>query len=196
MNTKAIILTVFGIAAVAALSGCETLNGGYRRGGVSEQQQQMARAQAERQEREREQSFMRARVDETSASLDDISARLDRLERQSGENDAIRGEIDRLHDEIDALRADQQRMRKEIVDDLSAEITKAVAAATPAPSRSRGSSRPAAASGSGYEHIVEAGQTLSQIAGAYDTTVDKILKANNIKDANKVRVGQKLFIPD
>lgn len=189
-----------GAAALAALAaGCETINGGSRRGAVSEQQIQAARANAERQQQEREQAFMRTRVEETSASLDSIEARLGRLERQSHENDAIRGEIDQLRSEIDGLRADQQRMRREIVDDLSAEIAKAIAASTPAAPRRGSSGRSGGAStatGSGYEHVVEAGQTLSAIASAYGTTVDKIMKANGIKDANKVRVGQTLFIPD
>ena len=180
-------------AAAVALAGCETINGGAYRRGVSAQQQAAARAQAERQAQEREQSFMRARVEENAVTLEEISARIDRIERQAGENDAIRGEIDRINERLDALSAAQDRMRREIVDDLSAEIAKAVAASAPRRQPAAPSGR---SSGSGYEHVVEAGQTLSQIAAAYGTTVEAIKKANDIKDANKVRVGQTLFIPD
>lgn len=193
MDIRRIHLAAAACAAAAALAGCETINGGAYRRGVSAEQQAAARAQAERQAQEREQSFMRARVEENAVTIDDISSRIERLERRSGENDAIRGEIDRINERLDALAASQDRLRKEIVDDLSAEIAKAVAAATPRRQPSAPSGR---SSGSGYEHVVEAGQTLSQIASAYGTTVEAIKKANDIKDANKVRVGQTLFIPD
>lgn len=196
------LATMIGGAAVAVAlaAGCETLNGGMRGGAVSERQLQAARENAERQQQERERELVRNRVEENSAELGDIAARLRRLEGRSGENDAIRGEIDQLRREIAEIREDRQRLRKEIVDDLSAEIAKAVAAATPPAPQRRGSSGRsgggASAQGSGYEHVVEAGQTLSAIASAYGTTVDAIMKANGIKDANMVRVGQKLFIPD
>ena len=49
---------------------------------------------------------------------------------------------------------------------------------------------------SGYTHVVEAGQTISAIAQAYKVSVTSIMKANKIKDATKIRVGQELFIPD
>ena len=46
----------------------------------------------------------------------------------------------------------------------------------------------------GYEHVVESGQSLSTIAAAYKVSVSSIKKANNLK-SDGVRVGQKLFIP-
>jgi len=52
----------------------------------------------------------------------------------------------------------------------------------------------------GFEHIVASGDTLSTIAQAYKekgikVTVDQILKANPGLVAEKMKVGQKLFIP-
>jgi LysM repeat protein len=44
-------------------------------------------------------------------------------------------------------------------------------------------------------HVVEAGQTVGFIAGQYGTTVDAIVKANNLTDANYVYIGQELKIP-
>jgi LysM repeat protein len=59
------------------------------------------------------------------------------------------------------------------------------------------SSRPAAPSKqTGYNHTVAAGQTLSLIAREYKTTVDAIMKANNLNKANELRVGMVLFIPE
>ena len=43
-------------------------------------------------------------------------------------------------------------------------------------------------------YTVKKGDTLSEIAKKYGTTVDKIVKDNNIKDKNKIYVGQKIVI--
>jgi membrane-bound lytic murein transglycosylase D len=44
-------------------------------------------------------------------------------------------------------------------------------------------------------HIVEAGETLSEIAAEYGTTVEAIQKANHIERASKIAAGRKLTIP-
>ncbi|QSQ18836.1 transglycosylase SLT domain-containing protein [Pyxidicoccus parkwayensis] len=43
---------------------------------------------------------------------------------------------------------------------------------------------------------VSRGDRLSAIAAKYNTTVEKLAKANNIADPNQIKVGQKLVIPD
>ena len=43
-------------------------------------------------------------------------------------------------------------------------------------------------------HVVKKGETLSGIAKQYKTTVNALVKKNNIKDKNKIYVGQKLTI--
>jgi LysM repeat protein len=45
------------------------------------------------------------------------------------------------------------------------------------------------------QHIVQPNQTIGAIALLYGTTVDAILKANNISDPRLVRAGQTLIIP-
>lgn len=47
----------------------------------------------------------------------------------------------------------------------------------------------------GYEHTVQSGETLSDIARQYKTTVKAILEANQLANANSLRAGQTLFIP-
>jgi len=47
----------------------------------------------------------------------------------------------------------------------------------------------------GYEHVVKPGETLSQIASQYNTTIQAVVEANQLSDPNSLRVGQKLFIP-
>lgn len=44
-------------------------------------------------------------------------------------------------------------------------------------------------------HVVQAGETLSDIANTYGTTVEAIVQANNLPDANAIREGQVLVIP-
>ena len=51
----------------------------------------------------------------------------------------------------------------------------------------------ASASGEGY--VVKAGDALSKIASAHGVKTKDLMAANNITDANKIRVGQKLVIP-
>ena len=43
---------------------------------------------------------------------------------------------------------------------------------------------------------VKKGDTLSQLARSYNTSVDELAKLNNIKDVNKIYVGQKLQTPN
>lgn len=47
-----------------------------------------------------------------------------------------------------------------------------------------------------YYYVVKKGDYLSKIASKFSTTVDKLVKANNIKNANIITVGQKIGIPD
>lgn len=44
-------------------------------------------------------------------------------------------------------------------------------------------------------YTVQSGDTLLKIAAKYGTTVDAIVKANNLKNPSVIRVGQKLIIP-
>ena len=44
-------------------------------------------------------------------------------------------------------------------------------------------------------HVVKQGDTLGKIAAQYGVSLDSILKANRIADANKIEVGQRLIIP-
>ena len=44
-------------------------------------------------------------------------------------------------------------------------------------------------------HNVVKGDTLSALAVKFDTTVAELKKLNNIKDVNKIRIGQKIKLP-
>lgn len=105
---------------------------------------------------------------------------------------ALRDQIATLQRQVRELDAARAGDKREIYDDVSKKVAEIVKKATPAaPPASKKS-----ATQSGYEHVVQPGETLSAIAQAYEVKMDSILKANNIKNANSIRVGQKLFIPD
>lgn len=132
-----------------------------------------------------------------------LDSRLRSVELQLGTvAQAPQQDIALLRGELETLRVDRERLRAQITDDLAGKIEK-VAAKQQQSLQAAQVSAPAAASvattaasGSGYEHKVERGQTLSEIARGYNTTIEKIIKANNIKDPSTIRVGQTLFIPD
>lgn len=48
--------------------------------------------------------------------------------------------------------------------------------------------------GSGKAYVVKSGDTLTKIAKLYNTTVDALVKANNIADKNKIEIGQYIRI--
>lgn len=59
-----------------------------------------------------------------------------------------------------------------------------------------GAGQPApAAYGDGSWYTVKRGDTLFSLARRYGTTVEAIVRANNLKNANHIRAGQKLWIP-
>lgn len=127
----------------------------------------------------------------------ELDMRLQRLESKVS-GSAASEDISALKRDIQLIRADRDTLRKEITEDLVARIDKVVSrsgATTPAvktPATSTSSGRPR----SGYNHTVEKGQTLSDIARGYGKSIDAIMKANNLKSANVIRPGQVLFIPD
>lgn len=189
-------LTLLTLSALA-LSGCETF---YNTSSRNEANATAMRAEIERQQLSRDTEIAKAAAQSAEVQLQQLDMRLNRLEdnlRQTSaaENSdiaSLRDELNALKSETAALRADRATMKKEIVNEISTEVAKLLAAqqksaAATATSESAGQS--------GYEHKVQSGQTLSAIAQAYGVSVDKIKKANKLKN-DVIRVGQTLFIPD
>lgn len=116
-------------------------------------------------------------------SQDNALARLTEAERTSA---ALERRLLALEQRMTALEntlAESERARAEDKRAVLEAIKKATAVRTPAVARGR-------------EHTVQQGETLSEIAKAYNVTVPAIVQANNLKDAHTIRIGQKLFIPD
>lgn len=108
---------------------------------------------------------------------------------------ALQQRVNALEGQLRTLDAARERDRKEIIDSLSSKLTQIANSSRPAaPARPTATGKRAAQQ-EGYEHVVEAGQTLSAIAAAYNVSSKSIIEANNLSNPNNLRVGQKLFIP-
>ena len=156
--------------------------------------------------------LLQDQIEVLNRGLNRMEGRLQQLERQAAQqqishaNDgsSVRKQVQQLQEEVQRLRAGQGRLRQEITSDLIARIEKVVEKhqyPAAAPRGSRASSQTASsaapnAARSGYEHKVERGQTLSEIARGYGTTIRAIMQANRIANPSAIRVGQILFIPD
>ena len=118
---------------------------------------------------------------DTAAQLQKMQARLDELEARIARVDAAR-----------------EKDKKELVDRLSSQIAEIMSRSAASRSVSTTGRRTTdrRTSNTGYEHEVKPGESLSAIAAAYGVSVQTILDHNDIKDAHRIRVGQKLFIPE
>lgn len=115
----------------------------------------------------------------------------DQAQAYQSQVQAMNTSLDDLQKQIRIVDANRERDKKEVVDALSSKIASMMR--TQSSRSSSRSSRPI--SGEGYEHVVEAGETLSAIAKAYSVRSDDIVRANNLKSADMLYVGQTLFIP-
>jgi hypothetical protein len=166
------------ILCMAASVGCTTLQSQQRA-------QQDARMTMTIRELTARVHQLEAQVDATTAARDDIYRRMDDM--QASIDAQGRRYSDRIVDleaRIQNETAQREAMRTEVVDTLTKQVTQIVKTHVP--------STPAQ---SGYEHTVRRGETLSAIAQAYGTTVSAIKKANNLS-SDRIRIDQKLFIPE
>ena len=180
-------LFVFAAMAMLAPSGCITLP-----------------SQQEEEAQMREDSLiMQENMQRLKGQIEGLQLEVDRLRNdvdalrgnasRSSQSDilSLQNKISDLDQRLRSLDAKSQRDKQEIVDKLSAKVAQVVGNSS--------SSRPKAStkkiSSEGYEHVVQPGETLSAIAAAYNSRSADIIEANGLKDANQLRVGQKLFIP-
>lgn len=178
------LLLSMSAAAALSLAGCATWDN--LGGSEDERRQSEMREKAESERLKTDVQRLQGRVEALEVrarEIDDGRARPDRQKQELEER------LSKVEGGLRASESAVNRLRQEIVDDLSkkmADLMNAQAART-AP--------PVPRNAEGYEHIVKAGETLSQIAAAYKVKVDAIVKANSLKSAHALKVGQKLFIP-
>ena len=130
-----------------------------------------------------------AQVDVLATNQEELSDRLRRTEAMKAEIESLRAEIAALKGAISELRREMGGQRDEIVRDLSKKIVSIQPPApkpTPAPKP-----RP---TGPCYEYTVQQGDTLSLIAKAFGTTVQKIKDLNGMK-SDPLKIGQKVNVP-
>ncbi len=135
-----------------------------------------------------------ARQDATDGEVGRIASEM--RSSRAGQPDAasatqvqsMQAQVDDLQRQIRALDAARGQDKKQIYDDISQKVTGLLKTTTPAATRTSAQT--------GYEHVVQSGESLSAIAAAYKAKVPAIVKANNLKSADQIFVGQKLFIPD
>lgn len=158
-------------------SGCMTL---VDQNTVAQQQADMER--------------IRENVQRIQEKINGIELEQQNLQREIGamkggskDDVVLRNRLETLERQVQSLAAARDADRKQIVNQV-ASIVGGSGGSSGRSSAGRGSAQ------TGYEHIVESGQTLSAIAQAYKVSASSIRKANNMK-TDTVRVGQKLFIP-
>ena len=162
---------------IGGLLGCALAHGQGRESFM----QQQAYAEMQR---------VSGQVDVLQSNLSDLQRRVGALEGGGDASKGIRQELDALKASIAELRRELQGQRGEIVKDLSGRIAKMQAAA-PAP---RPVETKKVVIGPHVEYTVQAGDTLSIIAQAFNTSVGKIKEMNGLKGDN-LRIGQKLNLP-
>lgn len=103
--------------------------------------------------------------------------------------DALDRQIADLERQVSRLESARAEDRKEIIDRMTATISQMLASSAAAQPASRGSQ-------TGVEHTVRPGETLSEIASAYGVTVRALIQANSMQNPDRIRAGDRIFIPD
>lgn len=144
---------------------------------------------------------MREDVQRINEKLSGIELEQQNLNRDIGaargsskEDLVLRNRVETLERQVQMLAAGREADRKEIVNKVASLVGSSSGGGASSSGRSTSGRSSGGVSQTGYEHVVEAGQSLSAIAAAYKVSMTSIKKANNLK-SNTLRVGQKLFIP-
>lgn len=171
------VLTTSSLLAITviALSGCTTY-------------QTTSNRQAMRQREDVRQAQERLR--RVSGDMETLQMEIERLTQEVAQLQQLRdNDIIQLETKIQQLAATQASDKKEIIAALSKQIEQLIKTSVP--------SAPSAAGQSEYgiEHVVRPGETLSAIAKAYGVSSRAIISANQLKNPDRLGVGQKLFIP-
>ena len=131
-----------------------------------------------------------------SVRRDADQARFNRSQHADQETTALRRKVEELEQRLAAIESNRERDKQAIISTLTANMSSLLAQQKPARSSSRSSKPKKPSSGYVFEHPVEAGQTLSEIGRAYGVSVQTIMDENGLKNANNIRVGQILYIPE
>ena len=115
--------------------------------------------------------------------------------RGKGQDESAKARLDELERRIAALDASRAADKQAIIDQISGNVARMMGGASAPKTSTKTKTAADSASGTGYEHIVKDGETLSAIAAAYKVKITAIIEANDLKKPYILRKGQKLFIP-
>ena len=167
---------------------------------------------------------LRNELDDVGTSMNDVATRSAQNtaanDARGQDVVALRAEIATLRNRVAALEGQLAKVPQAITAAVSSEhqaivseVNKAIAASDarterqiqqavrqaaqsrPSGGSSSGRSSGSAPAGDYYEYEVQSGQTLSEIAHAFNCTVKEIMQASGIQYSSKIRVGQKIYIP-
>lgn len=209
------LLPAAALSALLCCAGCYTDSTGRtvfgrRPTGPTPEQLREARIRA----LESQLSQLQSELDGVGTSVNTVALKSDQLTRASdargADTIALRRDLEAMQERLTALEQSVKQVPSAMQSALTkehraivAEVNKALSESDARINRqlkeiSRKASAPrtaAASSGRFYEHTVESGQTLSEIARAYGVSQSVIARENNISDPAKIRVGQILLIP-
>jgi len=176
MNFKPVFIAF--LAGLPLLAGCTTLQG---------QRRESMREQSETERLASEVSRLKARIEALETERERVYGEVDGLRSSAAAESADTARrLSELEESVKALDRARERDRQAVIDALTKKIADLMQSrATPKPRQQ-----------SGYEHVVQSGETLSEIAREYGVSVNAVINANNLKDPNSLRVGQTLFIPE
>lgn len=165
------------IFAMFSLTGCSSLLTGAGQGGRSlGSDVESLRAEVYQ---------LNVRIQELESSNQKLHRDMDALNAANMENGgSVKASVADIKADLDRMKAEQDSVKKEIVADLSGKMAAVIKETS------------SNAGAVGRNHVVASGDTLSAICTAYGVKMEAIIKANNLKDANSIRIGQKLFIPE
>ena len=191
MNRSSIRYILFPIMSLVylTLTGCVTYTSGYGQR-ATEQREDVLLLREENQR-------LVGRIEGLEIEAQRMQRELDaqRNELQRTQSQDVSTKLVELDQRIVALQQAREKDRQELVDRLTKTIEQLMKSQTTARPANT-STRAATTTGYGYEHVVGAGETLSQIAAAYSVRAKTIIDANHLKNPDQLRVGQKLFIPE
>ncbi len=179
---KHVLNTCAFAVCACGFTGCQTV-------GQEQQVHETAKVRTQILNLQTQVERLSSRLDGVQAERDQTRSQMGTMQRALNENTQVLDQrITAIEANMDTLVQRQQADKRETQETLSKQMARIF----------REQSAPASAtiSDEGYQHPVQAGQTLSEIAAAYGVTRQVIIKANNLKNPDLLRVGQVLFIPE
>ncbi len=165
---------------------CLVLASGCMTGGRRDREEQAARVNFERKNIRSDVERLKVQIADTGTGQEEIYQRLDDLEEAQRKSERLQQErIEKLERALAEQDIAREKDKAEIIDQLSKKMAELVATGAPADEPSEG-----------YQHVVKPGETLSEIAAAYGVRPSVIVRLNKLRNADTIRVGQKLFIPE